>query len=169
MVSQAPLRPCLWAPQVGVDPDRIHCSAGEVRAHLKSATAAKEMSRRPLEGPAGSPLLWTCWGSGLSWAAQGRLSAVQTRPTGMTVTAVSKGLSLAGACSLRSGQAVCTASPCNVWAMSPRLELSGPACRSRLRWPCALPLLATSQLACLLYCRLIFQSAFGPQGCWVFL
>lgn len=169
MVSQAPLRPCLWAPQVGVDPDRIHCSAGEVRARLKSATAAKEMSRRPLEGPAGSPLLWTCWGSGLSWAAQGRLSAVQTRPTGMTVTAVSKGLSLAGACSLRSGRAVCTASPCNVWAVSPRLELSGLACRSRLRWPCALPLVATSQLACLLYCRLIFQSAFGPQGCWVFL
>ena len=169
MVSQAPLRPCLWAPQVGVDPDRIHCSAGEVRAHLKSATAPKEMSLRPLEGPAESPLLWTCWGSGLSWAAQGRLSAVQTRPTGLTVPAVSKGLSLAGACPHRNGQAVCTASPCIVWARSPRLELSGLTCRSRLRWPCASLLLATSQLASLLYCTLIFQSVFGPQGCWVFL
>ena len=161
MVSQAPLRPCLWAPQVGVDPDRIHCSAGEVRAHLKSATAPKEMSLRPLEGPAESPLLWTCWGSGLSWAAQGRLSAVQTRPTGLTVPAVSKGLSLAGACPHRNGQAVCTASPCIVWARSPRLELSGLTCRSRLRWPCASPLLATSQLASLLYCTLFFQNVFG--------
>lgn len=68
-----------------------------------------------------------------------------------------------GACPHLSGQAICTASPGNFSPRSPRLEPSGLTCRSRLHWPWALPLLATSPLPSLLYCTLIFKSVWATR------
>ena len=100
------------SPRVGVYSDRNHCTASEVRADLKSATAPKEMYPRPLEGPSQSTLWWTCWGHCCLVGCPG-----QAVPSPDTDHGDDRHCCLqtvfTGTCPHLSGQAMCTASPCN--------------------------------------------------------